>query len=69
MPRPQSATITLPLSPHDMASGALAPQEPHDPYSFKPGESCKQQKEDFIMAQRTGALVFDERTDRYDISL
>ena len=55
------------LVAHDMASGALAPQEPHDPYSFKPGESCKQQKEDFIMAQRTGALVFDERTDRYDI--
>jgi hypothetical protein len=28
----------------------------------------KQQKEDFIMAQKmTGALVFDERTDRYDI--
>ncbi|EDP16615.1 hypothetical protein ROSEINA2194_01050 [Roseburia inulinivorans DSM 16841] len=26
------------------------------------------QKEDFIMAQKmTGALVFDERTDRYDI--
>jgi len=27
------------LVAHDMASGALAPQEPHDPYSFKPGES------------------------------
>ena len=30
-------------------------------------KACKQQKEDFFMAQRTGALVFDERTDRYDI--
>ena len=27
------------LVSHDMASGALAPKEPHDPYSFKPGES------------------------------
>lgn len=27
------------LVAHDMASGALAPKEPHDPYSFKPGES------------------------------
>lgn len=27
------------LVAHDMASGALAPQEPHGPYSFKPGES------------------------------
>ena len=27
------------LVAHDMASGALAPQEPHDPYSFRPGES------------------------------
>ena len=27
------------LVAHDMASGALAPQEPHDPYSYKPGES------------------------------
>ena len=27
------------LVAHDMANGALAPQEPHDPYSFKPGES------------------------------
>ena len=27
------------LVAHDMASGVLAPQEPHDPYSFKPGES------------------------------
>ena len=27
------------LVAHDMASGALAPKEPHDPYSCKPGES------------------------------
>lgn len=27
------------LVAHDMARGALAPQEPHDPYSFRPGES------------------------------
>ncbi len=27
------------LVAHDMASGALAPKEPHAPYSFKPGES------------------------------
>ena len=27
------------LVAHDMASGALAPKEPHDPYSFRPGES------------------------------
>ena len=27
------------LVAHDMASGALAPKEPQDPYSFKPGES------------------------------
>ena len=27
------------LVAHDMASGVLAPKEPHDPYSFRPGES------------------------------
>ena len=27
------------LVAHDMASGALAPKEPQDPYSFRPGES------------------------------
>ena len=27
------------LVAHDMAGGAFAPKEPHDPYSFKPGES------------------------------
>ena len=25
------------------------------------------QKEDFSIAQKTGALIFDEQTDRYDI--
>ena len=61
------------LVAHDMASGALSPKKPQygdpDYYSFKPGRKLiKQTKEDFIMAQKmTGALVFDERTDRYDI--
>ena len=43
MPRPLSATTTLPFVAHDMASGALAPKKPQygdpDYYSFKPGES------------------------------
>ena len=63
------------LVAHDMASGALSPKKPQygdpDYYSCNEGESCNHpqpQKEDFIMAQKmTGALVFDERTDRYDI--
>ncbi len=61
------------LVAHDMASGALSPKEAA---VRRPGllfiqtgrKPVKQQKEDFIMAQKmTGALVFDERTDRYDI--
>ena len=60
------------LVAHDMASGALSPKKPQygdpDYYSCNGRKPVKQQKEDFIMAQKmTGALVFDERTDRYDI--
>ena len=63
------------LVAHDMASGALSPKKPQygdpDYYSAMRAKACNHpqpQKEDFIMAQKmTGALVFDERTDRYDI--
>ena len=61
------------LVAHDMASGALSPKKPQygDPdllFMQTGRKPVKQQKEDFIMAQKmTGALVFDERTDRYDI--
>ena len=64
------------LVAHDMASGALSPKKPQygDPDYYSCNDRAKAcnhpqpQKEDFIMAQKmTGALVFDERTDRYDI--
>ena len=59
------------LVAHDMASGALAPRKPQfgdpDYYSCNEGESFKTTQGGFFMAQRTGALVFDELTDRYDI--
>ena len=63
------------LVAHDMASGALSPKKPQygdpDYYHATRAKACNHpqpQKEDFIMAQKmTGALVFDERTDRYDI--
>ncbi|EHO49703.1 hypothetical protein HMPREF9099_02801 [Lachnospiraceae bacterium oral taxon 082 str. F0431] len=63
------------LVAHDMASGALSPKKPQSAtrtiiHAMR-AKACNHpqpQKEDFIMAQKmTGALVFDERTDRYDI--
>ncbi len=59
------------LVAHDMASGALSPKSRTTPIHSNRAKACNHpqpQKEDFIMAQKmTGALVFDERTDRYDI--
>ena len=46
------------LVAHDMASGALAPRKP---------KACKRKRRLYHMAQKTGALIFDETADRYDI--
>ena len=58
---------TLPLSPMTWQAAHLRHRSRTTPIHSNRAKACKQQKEDFIMAQRTGALVFDERTDRYDI--
>ena len=64
------------LVAHDMRSNGKRRTVTEEAAVRRPGllfmqtgrKPVKQQKEDFIMAQKmTGALVFDERTDRYDI--
>ena len=73
--RPQSATTTLPLSPMTWQaahchrkSRSTATRTIIHAMRAKACNHPQPQKEDFIMAQKmTGALVFDERTDRYDI--
>ena len=54
---------------HDMYGGRTiqsARSKGIPDYTYNEGESCKP-KEDFIMTQKTGALIFDETADRYDI--
>ena len=63
----QSAIIIRPLWLTTWQAAHLRHRSRTTPIHSNRAKACKQQKEDFIMAQRTGALVFDERTDRYDI--
>ena len=69
------------LVAHDMASGALSGKpkygDPHYPVGKKQGHTrlhlqrgrkpVNEKRRIYHMAQKTGALIFDEQTDRYDI--
>ena len=56
---------------HDMYGGTIqsARKKGIPDYSYNEGESLytPQPQGGFFMAQKTGALIFDEQTDRYDI--
>ena len=58
------------LVAHDMASGALSGKPKYgdpDYYTYNEAKACKRKRRIYHMAQKTGALIFDETADRYDI--